>query len=202
MSMGIHICMDDIIDVFVVLATGRAFFAVRSGSLDSISTALSLTTQQSRPARTNSLDSLLLQSGSSRSRVEDGRRYVLLETGSVSSSRTLTADAEQRGSESNLTRSLPAAIERRVQCNSPRESRRVKNSRNPDGFSDNFVTADDEREARMNPRVSSQSSWEARYCTCCLHALGMQLLCLLHNRLSFFCMSLHWVCLHCRACLH
>ena len=75
-----------------------------------------------------------------------------LETGSVTSSRT--TDAEQRGTK--CTRSLPAAEERSVQCNSPSVSRRVQNGRDPDGFSDNFVTADDEEgDGKINTRVSS-----------------------------------------------
>ena len=143
--------LDGSIDVLIVLVTGRAFFTVRSGSLDSISTSVSLATQQSGPAHSSSLDNLY---GSSRPRVEDRRRYVLLETGSVSSSRTADVD-EQRGSESTLTRSLPAAMDRSVQCSSPRASGRVENTLDPDGFSDNFVTADDEGEARLTPRVSS-----------------------------------------------
>lgn len=130
---------------------GRAFFTVRSGSLDSISTSVSLATQQSGPAHSSSLDNLY---GSSRPRVEDRRRYVLLETGSVSSSRTADVD-EQRGSESTLTRSLPAAMDRSVQCSSPRASGRVENTLDPDGFSDNFVTADDEGEARLTPRKAA-----------------------------------------------
>ena len=116
---------------------------MRSCSLDSISTAVSLSaTAQIAPSHSSSLDNLHrpwegggtsgLQNNVKK---ESGKKYMPLETSSTLSSSTVVCADEQRKIE--LTQSLPADGERHVGLHP--HSRSVGMGTGLDGFSDNFV---------------------------------------------------------------
>lgn len=112
---------------------GRALFRVRSGSLDSISTAVSFGIQNGL-TRYSSADNLYHhQDHVCHSRTENGKQNTLIDTDSLSSSMT---EGERKG----LTQSLPATIEKSV--SSPAEVIRARPKSEPDGFSDDFVCRD------------------------------------------------------------
>lgn len=121
----------------------RALFRVRSCSLDSISTAVSLSTAaQIAPNYSSSLDNLHQpweREGTSgvpnSSREESGKKYMLLEKSSVFSSNTAVCADEQGKSE--LTQSLPADGARHVALHSHSQSAGI--GAGLDSFSDNFV---------------------------------------------------------------
>lgn len=116
---------------------------MRSCSLDSISTAVSLSaTAQIAPSHSSSLDNLHrpwegggtsgLQNNVKK---ESGKKYMPLETSSTLSSSTVVCADEQRKIE--LTQSLPADGERHVGLHP--HSRSAGMGTGLDGFSDNFV---------------------------------------------------------------
>ena len=114
---------------------------MHSGSLDSISTAVSLATTQMVPTHSSSLDNLHQPRGEGggkggggsdpqcNTKRECGQKYMLLETSSVVSG--VCADEERRAM---MTQSLPVEVERRI---TPHYSTEGKTEY--DGFSDNFV---------------------------------------------------------------
>ena len=125
-------CMSHYISSF---HTGRALFKAQSGSLDSISTALSLQTQHSLQTRSTSVDNI---PQTIPAKVEDGKKYALLETETSS----IISSSRNGGGEIRLTQSLPAVMERHVgeAMSSGRE--------NQSGFSDNFIVTGDESDSR------------------------------------------------------
>lgn len=136
---------------------------MRSYSLDSISTAVSLsTTAQIAPSHSSSLDNLHrpwegggtsgLQNNIKK---ESGKKYMPLETSSALSSGTVVCADEQRKSE--LTQSLPADGERHVALHP--HSRSTGMGTGLDGFSDNFVigTTGEEKSRESSDTVQTVS---------------------------------------------
>lgn len=136
--------------------TERSLVHVHSGSLDSISTSVSLATTQTHPTRSSSLDNLHQPRGEGGERGgggggsdpqcntkrDSGKKYMLLETSSVVSG--VCADEEKEERKAMMTRSLPVEVERHIAPHS-----NVERRTEIDGFSDNFVGGSAGEEGRL-----------------------------------------------------
>ncbi len=144
----------------------KTLFRVRSNSLDSISTALSFGSAPERqpPSRASSLDNLHTAPKYSRVINIHGKEYILLDNESIASR---IADRKENTSRHARVRESPSLQDRGVP--SPRVTRReVSRTRSdpvrsishfvkePDQFSDNFVTEDSAERSLVDDSQDSQ----------------------------------------------
>ncbi|XP_064399185.1 uncharacterized protein LOC135345685 isoform X2 [Halichondria panicea] len=144
----------------------KTLFRVRSNSLDSISTALSFGSAPERqpPSRASSLDNLHTAPKYSRVINIHGKEYILLDNESIASR---IADRKENTSRHARVRESPSLQDRGVP--SPRVTRReVLRTRSdpvrsishfvkePDQFSDNFVTEDSAERSLVDDSQDSQ----------------------------------------------
>ena len=136
-----------------MIATGQALFRVRSGSLDSISTAVSFGTgqqQQQRAHSSSSLDNLhqplqyATSSGPQRCE-EGGNTYTLLATTAAADSGSLASGSDRetvevgrgrgRRGRTDLSQSLPVEVERAVGMQPAASSSHSHSKKQPDSDS-------------------------------------------------------------------